>query len=142
MTAPHLHLILTHAPIFVSLVGLLGLLIAVVRRSEELKRASYWLLVGAALVSIPVFLSGEASEEVIERLPGVSEALIDAHATAAKISLFGSELLGLLALAYLTVAQRSSRSAIATSTALFLGAFVMLSPRSSPGLSSEAGCGA
>jgi uncharacterized membrane protein len=127
MTAPHLHLILTHAPIFVSAIGLFGLIVALMRRSDELQWASYWLLVGAALVAIPVFLSGEASEEVIERLPGVSEALIDAHATAAKVSLFGSEVLGVLALTNLTLARRTLRSAIATGTALFVGALVMLS---------------
>jgi hypothetical protein len=43
-----------------------------------------------------VFLSGEGSEEAIEHMAGVSEATIEAHAAAAKISLI--EILGLASL--------------------------------------------
>ena len=98
MSIPHLHLAISHAPLFAALIGFVILILAVARRSPEMRWVAYGLFVAAALAGIPVFLSGEGSEEAIERLPGVSEALIDAHAAAAKVSLIGIELLGVLSL--------------------------------------------
>jgi hypothetical protein len=98
MSIPHLHLAISHAPLFAALIGFVILIIAVARRSPEMRWVAYGLFVAAALAGIPVFLSGEGSEEAIERLPGVSEGLIDAHAAAAKLSLIGIELLGVFSL--------------------------------------------
>jgi len=98
MSIPHLHLAISHAPLFAALIGFVILIIAVARRSSEMRWVAFGLFVAAALAGIPVFLSGEGSEEAIERLPGVSEGLIDAHAAAAKLSLIGIELLGVLSL--------------------------------------------
>jgi hypothetical protein len=98
MSIPHLHLILTHAPIFALLFGVVVLAAGLLRRSPELRWTAYALFVAGALVTIPVFLSGEGSEEALEHVAGVSEAVIDAHSDAAKISLIAIEALGVLSL--------------------------------------------
>jgi hypothetical protein len=98
MSIPHLHLILTHAPIFAVLFGAAVLAVALLRRSRELRWTAYALFLAGALVTIPVFLSGEGSEEAVEHLAGVSETVIEAHADAAKVSLIAIEALGVLSL--------------------------------------------
>jgi hypothetical protein len=98
MSIPHLHLILTHAPIFAVLFGVAVLVAALLRRSPELRWTAYALFVAGALVTIPVFLSGEGSEEALEHVAGVSKTVIEAHADAAKVSLIAIEALGVLSL--------------------------------------------
>jgi uncharacterized membrane protein len=45
-----------------------------------------------------VYLTGEPAEELVERLPGYSEALVEQHETAALIATIGMSLLGIAAL--------------------------------------------
>lgn len=128
MTAPHLHLMLTHAPIFFSIVGLGIFVAAIARRSPELRAASYWILIAAAISAVAVYVTGEASEDTIEHIAGVSERFIEQHADAAKVSLAGSGLLGVLAAIVLFIDARKARFFTATAAAvLFVGAVEMLS---------------
>lgn len=97
MDAAHLHLMLTHAPLFGAIFGFLGLAWALARRSDAVARAALGLLVIAGLLVVPVFLSGEGAEEVVEEMAGVSHDVIEAHEDAAGLALYGT--LGLAALA-------------------------------------------
>ncbi len=98
MSATHLHLILNHLPTLG--VVFAGVLFAVARlnRNAQFQRLSLWFLVVFALTAIPVYLTGESAEEVAERLPGVSEAVIERHEEAAFTALVAAEVLGGLAL--------------------------------------------
>lgn len=128
MSAPHLHLMLTHAPIVFSLVGLGMFVVAIARRSAELRAASCWVIIAAAITAVAVYVTGEASEDAIEHIAGVSERFIEQHADAAKVSLAGSELLGLLAAFILFIDARKARGVAVTAAALlFVGAVEMLS---------------
>ncbi len=119
LNIPHVHLILTHAPIFTVLVGVAVLIAALLRRSAELRWTAYVLFVVGGLVAIPVFLSGEGSEEAIKHMAGVSEATIDSHAAAAKISLIGIEILGIASLVAFAM-ERMRRDLIAPVMALLV----------------------
>ncbi|MBI2818997.1 MAG: hypothetical protein HYX73_03375 [Acidobacteria bacterium] len=107
MNAAHLHLLLNHLPVFGSAFGLLFLLYAILRKSEELKRAALGLCVITALGTIPAYLTGEPAEEVVEGIPGVDESFIEAHEEHAMISLIGIEALGVVSLAGLFLARKS-----------------------------------
>lgn len=124
----HLHLLLTHAPIFFSIIGLGIVVVAAARRSSDLRVTAYSLIVLAALLTIPVYLTGEASEDTVKNLAGVVETNIEQHADAAKLSLIGSELLGLLAVFALLSKRIAPKLMTATTTAVLLvGAVVVLS---------------
>jgi len=124
----HLHLLLTHAPIFFSIIGLGIVVVAAARRSSDLRVTAYSLIVLAALLTIPVYLTGEASEDTVKNLAGVVETTIERHADAAKLSLIGSELLGLLAVFALLSKRFAPKLMTATTTAVLLvGAVVVLS---------------
>ncbi len=97
MNAAHLHLLINHLPV-VGLLFALGLLLAAqLRKSGELARAGIAAIVLVAAIAIPVYLTGEPAEEVVEDLPGISESAIEPHEEAALIGLISLEVLGALA---------------------------------------------
>lgn len=87
MDAVHLHLLLSHVPVLGSLFAVLLLGYALLRKNEETKYLSLIILIFSALVTIPVYLTGEPAEEVAEKLVGVSHAVIEEHESGAKISM-------------------------------------------------------
>ncbi|MBI3949328.1 MAG: hypothetical protein HY314_02575 [Acidobacteria bacterium] len=107
MNPAHVHLILNHIPVIGSVVGLLLLIVATARRSSELKKVSLGVFVVIALIAIPVYLTGEPAEEVIEHLPGVAKPIIEEHEEMALISAITTVVLGVLALAGLFISRRS-----------------------------------
>ena len=86
MNAVHLHLMLNHVPLFGTVVSVLLLLVAVWRRSDELKRVALGILVLTALLTLPVYFTGEPAEEAVEAMPGVMAPAIEAHESASKIA--------------------------------------------------------
>jgi uncharacterized membrane protein len=77
---------LNHVPLFGGVVSLLLLLVAIWRRSDELKRVAFGMLVLSALITLPVYFTGEPAEEAVEHLPGVVGSAVDLHQDAAKIA--------------------------------------------------------
>jgi hypothetical protein len=66
------------------------------------------MLVAAALFTAPVFLTGEGTEEMVEKAIGVNEMAIESHEDMAKISLIVIILTGVLALAGLLLRKKPS----------------------------------
>jgi hypothetical protein len=88
------------------LIGAGVLAFALARRSDELTRLSLGLLTIAALAAAPVYLTGEAAEEILEHRFEISEALIEQHETAAQAAAAALGLLGAIALAGLVGFRR------------------------------------
>ena len=109
MNLAHLHLMLNHIP----LVGIgfttLLLILAMLRRSNELINIALVFVVVVALWAIPVYLTGEPAEEIVEDLPGVSEQLIEEHEEQAEIAFIFVEVTGALALISLIVRLYSDK---------------------------------
>ena len=87
MDPVHIHLLLNHIPVIGTLFAVPLFAYALLRKSDELKQLSLIVLIIAAVVTIPVYLTGEPAEEVVEGLAGVSEAVIEQHEDAAKLSM-------------------------------------------------------
>lgn len=98
MNATQLHLALTHVPVVLSIIGLVILIISFFRKNDVLTKTALWILLAAGLFTLPVYFTGEGTEEAVERLPGVSEAIIEKHEDFAKITLALVSVSGLLAL--------------------------------------------
>ena len=94
----HTHLLLNHFPIVGAFFGLLLLLYAMFKRSDDLKRASYWTFVIIALITIAVYYSGTQASAVVSGLPGVRGEIIHEHREVANWSLIAIEILGALSL--------------------------------------------
>ncbi len=97
MNWPHIHLIINHFPVIGFLFGLLFLVYAMIRKSEELKKASLGFLVLVALMSVPVYFTGGEAGEIMKRLPDVSKSLVEQHSEAASVTLTAAVILGLVA---------------------------------------------
>ena len=108
MNATHMHLLLNHIPLISAAVAILLLAVGVVKKSAELEKASLWIFVIAALITIPVYLTGEPAEGIVEHLPGVAEPIIEQHERAALFSLIAIEILGVVSLAALFASRRST----------------------------------
>lgn len=87
MNAAQIHLALNHAPLFLSIIGGVILILGMIKKNDSIKNLSLYFLIAAALFTVPVFLTGEGTEELVENLPGVNETAIEEHEDMAKISL-------------------------------------------------------
>ena len=106
MSIVHLHLILNHVPVIGMVFALLILGVAAWRRNDGMGRLGLAVMVGLSLVTAVVFLSGEPAEEAIERVAGVSEAMIHPHEEAAEAALIATGIAGVLALMALSAYRR------------------------------------
>ena len=66
MNAAYVHLTLNHVPVLGVVFALPLLGFGLLRRNPALLRAGWVTLVAVALVAIPVYLSGEGAEEIVE----------------------------------------------------------------------------
>ena len=106
MNYEHLHLLLNHFPIIGSLLGLGLFLVSFVGQNQDLRRASYIVFAGIALLTIPAFMTGFAAQQMLKG-PGISDALIRRHESSALLSLWFVEITGTLALIGLWQSQRT-----------------------------------
>ena len=125
MNAAQIHLALNHAPLFLSLVGGLLLILGMIRKNDSFKSVSLYMLVAAALFTAPVFLTGEGTEELVEKAAGVTESAIEQHEEMAKISLVIIIITGVLALAGLFLRKKEtiSKALMAILVLFSLGSF-------------------
>jgi uncharacterized membrane protein len=101
MNASQIHLALTHVPVILSVIGLVILIIALIRKNDTLTKTSFYIFLAAGLFALPVYFTGEGAEEVIEEFPGVSESVIGKHEQFASISLTIILICGVISLAAL-----------------------------------------
>jgi formate hydrogenlyase subunit 3/multisubunit Na+/H+ antiporter MnhD subunit len=106
MDAAHLHLLLNHIPILGTIFGLLLLIYGMWRNSDQIKRASLGAFILTALVTIPVYLSGDGAADIVGSLPGVSIDIIRQHDDSAGITLIAIEILGAVSLVSLWISRR------------------------------------
>jgi uncharacterized membrane protein len=108
MNWPHLHLIINHFPVIGFLFGLLFVAYAMLRKSEELKKTSLGFLVLVALITVPVYFTGDQAGDIMERLPDVSKSFVEQHEEAASVALTGAVILGLAAFGGLFFFRRAA----------------------------------
>lgn len=101
MNSVQMHLALAHVPVILSLVGLGMLIVSFLTKNSILTKTSYYIIVISGLAALPVFFTGESTEEAVEHLPGVSETIIERHEEVAKMAMVSIVAGGLLALAAL-----------------------------------------
>jgi len=98
MNSSQMHLALTHVPVILSITGLLMLIVSYIIKNTILTKTSYFIIMIAGIATIPVYLTGEETEEAIEHLPGVSESIISKHEEIAKWAMISIVAAGIAAL--------------------------------------------
>lgn len=87
MNAAHIHLAINHLPVMGSLFALIFLIVALILKSTDLKRAALLIVFLVGLGALPAYFSGEGAEEIVEDQAGISESLIHEHEEAAEFAL-------------------------------------------------------
>lgn len=85
MNGIHWHLVLSHLPIIIPMVGLLLMVSGFLFKSDILKRAAYCIFILGALAAIAAFNTGEEAEEIVEGLKGLDERFIEVHEETAEV---------------------------------------------------------
>ena len=79
MNQTHIHLLITHLPIYGSILGALVLAYGLWVKSYQTKIAAYCVFIIAAIGAGIAYLTGEAAEETVEDIRGVPREAIEQH---------------------------------------------------------------
>ena len=93
----HLHLALNHVPVLGTIFVALLLGVALLRKSNELKRVSLVAFVALAVVSIPIKFTGDFAHEKLAKAEWLDQSRAVAHEQMADQATTGMFLLGLVA---------------------------------------------
>ena len=104
----HLHLLITHLPIFGPLFGGIVLGYGLWTKSDQTKIAAYILFIISSIGAGIAYLTGEAAEETVENIPEIIESIIKQHEDFALISLIALIALGVVALIGLFLTVKKS----------------------------------
>ena len=87
METAYLHIVTNHLPIIGVPLALVLLVMGFWRKSDDLKTAAFLIFVFLGLATLVTFLLGQAGEDFVEELAGVSEHAIDEHEDFARFAL-------------------------------------------------------
>ncbi len=125
MNPTHLHLLLNHSPVLGTIFGLSLLLLGLAQKSAAVKQAALGTFVVVALLSVPVYLTGEPAEAGVKGLPGVSDQLMEQHEQAATVAFIGVLVLGVTALVGLSLFRRGKLVPAWLSSALLAAGLIV-----------------
>ena len=123
MNQAHIHLLITHLPIFGSILGGLVLVHGIWTKSNHTMVAAYNLFILSAIGAGIAYLTGEGAEEAVENIQGIAEATIEKHEDFALFALISLIMLGIASLLGLLVTYSKS---IMTRTVAFVVLFIAL----------------
>jgi len=109
MNQAHIHLLITHLPIFGSILGGLVLAHGLWTKSSPTKIAAYNLFIISAIGAGIAYLTGEAAEEAVKKMQGVVEANIKTHEEFALFALISLITLGVASILGLILTLRKSQ---------------------------------
>src|SRR5688572_20648393 len=108
MNQTHLHLLINHLPIFGSILGGLVLAHGIITRSFQTKMAAYNVLVISSIAAVITYLTGEAAEETVENIQGISKTMLEQHEDSSQYALVALIILGLFSLSGLYFTSKKS----------------------------------
>lgn len=103
MSQVHLHLLITHLPVFGSILGALVLVHGLWTRTNQTKNAAYFVFILSAMGAVIAYLTGEPAEEAVEKIQGVLENKIEMHEDSALYALISLITLGGLSVLALVI---------------------------------------
>jgi len=120
MNQTHIHLLITHLPIFGSILGGLVLAHGLWTRSNQTNIAAYYLFILSSIGAGIAYLTGEGAEESVEDIPGVIEATIKQHEEFALFALIALIVLGVASIVGLYLTLRKSTHSRTTAFVILL----------------------
>ena len=109
MNQTHIHLLITHLPIFGSILGALVLIHGIgVKSNQTIIIAAYYVFILSSIGAGLAYFTGEAAEETVENIQGVVEANIKTHEEFALFALISLIILGVASILGLFLTIRKS----------------------------------
>lgn len=108
MNQTHIHLLITHLPIFGSILGGLVLAHGLWTKSSQTKIAAYNLFILSAIGATIAYFTGEGAEESIENIQGVATNMIEEHEESALVALISLIALGVASIGALFITLKNS----------------------------------
>ena len=90
---------ITHLPIFGSMLGILVLAYGMITKNRQTKIAAYYVLLITAIGGAIAFFTGEGAEDAVRYIQGIEKNVVEAHEEFAEIAWVSILLLGILSLA-------------------------------------------
>jgi uncharacterized membrane protein len=107
MNPAHLHLLITHLPIYGAFLGAVVLCFGILTRSSTTCNAAYVVLLIAAIGGVVAYFTGEPAEETIENISVISKDLIEEHEESAVATIILAGIMGVSSIAGLYIASKS-----------------------------------
>jgi hypothetical protein len=123
----HLHLLLNHAPTVGATIAVGLLVLAFIRKSDDLATVALELSFGVALITLPVFFTGLAAQAALAGAEGVSVGAITSHEDAALFSFVMMCITGAVSWVAIWQRRRSSRPTRAMVVTVFVLSCLTLS---------------
>ncbi len=127
MNPAHLHLMITHLPIFGSILGAMVLVYGIRSRNKQTKIAAYYLFIVSAVGAVIAYTTGEGAEEAVEKIKGISKNLIDQHEDAGLFALVSLIVLGIGSLISLIITYKESKYSGKTSIIMLVLSLISFS---------------
>lgn len=108
MNQTYIHLLITHLPIFGSILGGLVLAQGLWTKSNQTKIAAYNIFIISAIGAGIAYLTGEAAEETVENIQGIAKTTVDDHEDFALFALVSLIILGVASIVGLFLTLRKS----------------------------------
>ncbi len=98
MDFTHIHLVITHLPIFGTVIGAFVLIHGILSKNNQTKMAAYNVFILSAIGAAIAYFTGEAAEETVEQIGGISEMAIENHEEFASFAFASLVGLGVLSI--------------------------------------------
>ena len=121
MSGVHFHIVFTHAVVATTILGVLVLAWSLLRKNHDIRTLGLTMILAAGLLAIPVYLTGESAEEVVEEVSNVQHSVIHEHEESAELTFIGLEILAAAALVALLITARRK----ATGQGIAIGVLVL-----------------
>jgi hypothetical protein len=122
MNSAHWHLLLNHLPLTGTIFSTLLLATGLIFKNQSMKNSGLALFILTALCTIPVFLTGEGAEDVLESIGQKNEHFIHEHEEIASIAFYISQAIAIISIGALLLFKNKKRLSIfLTAIALLAG---------------------
>lgn len=106
MDPAHVHLIITHLPIFGCFLGIIVLVYGLWSKSGTTIGAAYLVFLVSSIGGGIAYLTGESAEELVEHIRGIAKDSIKSHEESAEITIIALAVLGIVSTIALAFTSR------------------------------------
>lgn len=124
MNQAYMHLLTNHIPVLGMVFGFIILMWGIISRKKEIKMVAYFLFLAASLGGLIAFNTGEAAEDVAEKVEGVSKTVIHDHEEAGETAIYLIVGVGILSLLGFYAEVKNKKIAPAVAIVVLIAAII------------------